>query len=460
MKNHQIRKDEFPPDFKSVKDALFNHIRLLWGLIEQNSVPEAPDPKVLKRFESRFETVAELEAHAANPNANVFVANADIQTLNSGRAGRIKLGQGMLQLEDSDIRYIHGYLGKLGIDCWGPNLEESSESLWNSACRISAINMFRQMAASGVYQNSSLNHGYVNNVMLLIQAYNHYVHYLLEDRFKKEIKEIGKHVKTKLANKNQKNRDQLRDRREKFAVANNFPKRYRNIIANIHSHSDDEVDGKGNFQIKTLPYRSNTANIFFRRLDEQMKAVDDALGITSKARIRKLPKVPQITNFPKAPIGLPLDFYSKKWLSTLPVSQQRLSVAFLPDPSKSLLPPQNINHDRREKWSDSKFSKEFVSIVLTKYGLDKVELNSEGEEAVEEDDEEVEGGVIDLEQESEIEKDAEEYVQDGEWGKLYDEDEDADYEVESEEEEEEEEEDGDGEGGGPGDSDEDMEGSE
>ncbi|MBW0537162.1 hypothetical protein O181_076877 [Austropuccinia psidii MF-1] len=142
-----------------------------------NSVPEAVNPQVLKRFQACFSSIDEFEAHAANPNANVFVADADIEALNSGRAGRVKLLQGMLQLEESDLRYIHGYLGKLAIECWGPNLEESSDSLWNSACRTSAINLFRQMAASGAYQNTSLNHGYVNNVMLLIQAYNHYVHF-------------------------------------------------------------------------------------------------------------------------------------------------------------------------------------------------------------------------------------------------------------------------------------------
>ncbi|MBW0462897.1 hypothetical protein O181_002612 [Austropuccinia psidii MF-1] len=101
--------------------------------------------------------------------------------------------------------------------------------------------------------------------------------------------------------------------------------------------------------------------LFFRRLDEQMKAS----GIMSGARKRCLPKVPQPTNFQKAPIGVPLDFYNDKWLATLPVTQQRItadssSVAFLPDPTKSLWTPKNKNHDERERWSDWKFNKEFL----------------------------------------------------------------------------------------------------
>ncbi|MBW0480882.1 hypothetical protein O181_020597 [Austropuccinia psidii MF-1] len=127
---------------------------------------------------------------------------------------------------------------------------------------------------------------------------------------------------------------------------NNFPKQYKKIIADLHAHSDYEVDDKGNFLIKTLPYRSKTANIFFRCLDEQMKAAGKAMKVTSKARCRKLPREPQMTNFPTAPTGLPLYFYGKKWLNSLPLPQQRLTVdanavAFLPDPAKLLFPPNH-----------------------------------------------------------------------------------------------------------------------
>ncbi|MBW0537159.1 hypothetical protein O181_076874 [Austropuccinia psidii MF-1] len=152
----------------------------------------------------------------------------------------------------------------------------------------------------------------------------------------------------------------------------------------------------------------------------KMQAVDNAL------RIIKLPKVPQETNFPKAPIGLPLDFYNKKWLRSLPVSQQRIvvdknSVAFLPDPSRSLLPPQNKDHDCWEKWSDRRFSKEFAETTLKSYGLDEEEGDSEGDNVDEQDEEDVEGGVIDLAVPSDGDKDLE-YVKDGEWSRLYDED--------------------------------------
>ncbi|MBW0498902.1 hypothetical protein O181_038617 [Austropuccinia psidii MF-1] len=345
----------------------------------------------------------------------------------------------MLQLEDSDIRYIYGYLGKLRIECWGLNLEESSDSLWSSACWTSAINLFFQMAASGVYQNSSLNNGHVNNVMFLIKAYNYYVHFCLEEQFKNEIKEKGKYEKVVIANRNHKNWDRIRDRREKFSVINNFPKQYKKIIEDLHSHSDDEVDDKGNFLIKTLPYRSKLANIFLNCLDEQMKAAWKAMKVTSKARFRKLPREPQIKNFPTAPTGLPLDFYSKEWLNSLPLPQKRLTVdvnavVFLPYPAKSLFPPNHKDYDYRGKWADWKFNKEFIGVVWEKYGFNETKV------VVVDEEEEIEGGLIDLEKESEDEDDSKRYLDDGEWSRVYDEEDYKDYNGKSEDEEGDEEE--------------------
>ncbi|MBW0519687.1 hypothetical protein O181_059402 [Austropuccinia psidii MF-1] len=109
---------------------------------------------------------------------------------------------------------------------------------------------------------------------------------------------------------------------------------------------------------------------------------------------------------------------------SLPVFQQRNlvdknSLAFFPDPTRSLFPPQNNDHNFLEKWSDWKLSKEFSNKTLKFYGLDEVEVDSEGED--------VESGMIDLEVPIEGDKD-------GEWSRIYDEDEDKDYVQSSEEE--------------------------
>ncbi|MBW0482242.1 hypothetical protein O181_021957 [Austropuccinia psidii MF-1] len=171
-----------------------------------------------------------------------------------------------------------------------------------------------------------------------------------------------------------------------------------------------------------------------------MKAAGKAMKVTSKERFRKPPREPQITNFSTAPTGLTLDFYSKKWLNTLPLPQQHLTVdanavAFLPDPARSLLPPNHKDYNYREKWADRKFSKEFIGVVWEKYGFNENEMNSEGEVVLVDDEEEIEGGVIDLKKESEDEDDSERYLDDWEWIGVYDEENDKYHNGESEDEE-------------------------
>ncbi|OAV93952.1 hypothetical protein PTTG_27157 [Puccinia triticina 1-1 BBBD Race 1] len=102
------------------------------------------------------------------------------------------------------------------------------------------------------------------DMTLLVRAYNHFVHYLQAEKYKKELKEEGKVAQEANNKKFNKNRERLRDARRDFAILNKYPKRYRDILEPISAHSDDEkVEGKGFYKIKTLPYRSNNANRFF-----------------------------------------------------------------------------------------------------------------------------------------------------------------------------------------------------
>ncbi|MBW0495012.1 hypothetical protein O181_034727 [Austropuccinia psidii MF-1] len=71
-----------------------------------------------------------------------------------------------------------------------------------------------------------------------------------------------------------------------------------------------------------------------------------------------------------------------------------------------------------------------------------MEVNSDGQERcrTETDEEEIESGVIDLEVPSPRETNWDEYVGNGEWLNVYDEEKDADFEPDEEEEDDEEEE--------------------
>ncbi|KAA1132822.1 hypothetical protein PGTUg99_020806 [Puccinia graminis f. sp. tritici] len=422
----QLLAQEVPKDFQKTKDALFLHIRMLWGLFEQNSVPPRVDNGLLKEFYQRFASSQEVETTIDNAHAPQLISQEDILTLREGRSGRFKLGRGLANVDEMHILYVHAVFGKVGIRVWGPNLEESHDSLFNSACRITALNTFRQLASSGAYQYMNIKLANLNQMSLLVSAYNHYVHYVMESRYKKELKEAGKHSKDEKKKSIQKNRERLRKSRYAYAVAKGFPKRYLRILEDTAAHSDDEFSSEHNtYIIKTLKYRSNNANIFFQRLDVEMLKADQLAGNTGRKRVRKLPKIPVPSNFTKPPVGKPIDFYHRGWFKKLNNADKRLipnstSVAFLPNAQFSLLPNKAPN----EMLGDEAFCAKFRDVLVEPYGLDILHGNQSESDT---DGGEDEGGdSIDIDQDDENKEEEEEaeaeeslFLEEGDYGDLY-----------------------------------------
>ncbi|KAA1135919.1 hypothetical protein PGTUg99_032904 [Puccinia graminis f. sp. tritici] len=339
-----------------------------------------------------------------------LVALDTIQTLKEARQERTKLGKHMMHISDFNIRYVHTSLSQLGLSAWIPNLDEQPDSLYNEAHKICAIRTFRQLVVGGAYKYMNINNVYVDDFDLLKQAYDHYVHYLLANVLKKEKKEQGKHKNDEERKVLQTARERLRDKRYKFAINNNFPKRYTTIIKSIQAHSDDEYyPSKNVYIVKKLPFRSRAANIFFTRLDDVMKRSALEEGKRDQGRRRIRVQDAPMTLFPKAPKGMPLDFYDAEWYnSKLPAQRQDLAnidvVAFLKNPNNSLR-----FKDAAEKMGDKRFSEERWDEATKEYNLD-FRIHEETESGSENDDD-GDGTSIDLEHTSggEDEEEDEEY---------------------------------------------------
>ncbi|KNZ60343.1 hypothetical protein VP01_15675g1, partial [Puccinia sorghi] len=50
----QMQMEDFPPRFTPTKTALFVHIKIIWGLLKQDSVPKPPKLSTLEEFYKRF----------------------------------------------------------------------------------------------------------------------------------------------------------------------------------------------------------------------------------------------------------------------------------------------------------------------------------------------------------------------------------------------------------------------
>ncbi|KAG0151004.1 hypothetical protein CROQUDRAFT_87474 [Cronartium quercuum f. sp. fusiforme G11] len=156
--NSQIEELHLPQDYQSTKNCLFIHICLLWGLIEQSSVPALPPPTIITKFENQFSSIKQILDLDINSSAPEIISQADVQTLWDGRSEKIKTSCGLLHIPEDLIWYVHAHFAKLGIQCWGPNLAKGPKSLFNSSMHIAALSTFRMFASHGAYNFLKLNY--------------------------------------------------------------------------------------------------------------------------------------------------------------------------------------------------------------------------------------------------------------------------------------------------------------
>ncbi|MBW0478446.1 hypothetical protein O181_018161 [Austropuccinia psidii MF-1] len=379
-----------PEGFKPTKNAFYAHIRIIWGLIYEKSVPIAPKPSLLKEFNNRFDYVDEIQQVTNSSNAVPLIPTTDVITLRGTKPGRKKVGRAIVNVQEFFILYTKALLAKLGIRRWAPSLDEPIDTLYNEACQISAIKTFRQVAISGAYQFMNINLRFLNDLMLLEATYNHFVHYLQAKIYKQEMNGIGSYQKDLEKGAISKNRQRLCKTRYKFGVAENFPKRYLKVLAEIDSHSNDEFDEKANgYIIKLLPYRSQNATTFMRRVDEEIEKASRNQRGKSQKHHRIISKDALPTTLGRPPKGLPIDFFDHQWFNNCSPAQKTIHadtmrVAFLPEASQSIKGIQNPE----EKLSDKKFSEKYWDQLTQKYDLsheipadeDDDESNSEDED--------------------------------------------------------------------------------
>ncbi|MBW0473705.1 hypothetical protein O181_013420 [Austropuccinia psidii MF-1] len=300
----------------------------MWGLIYEKSLPVLPDPALLQEFRNRFDGVEEIQQAAQSKNSLNLIPQEDVITLKGTKPGRKKVGRAIVNVQEFFILYIKALLAKLGIRRWAPALDEPIDTLYNEACRISAIQTFRQVAVAGAYQYMNINLRFLNNIGLLEATYNHFVHYLQTKIWKRETKESGAYQKDLERGIISKNRQRLQNSRYKFAVAQNLPKRYLKILAAIDAHSDDEFIEDAGYVIKTLPYRSQKATTFMRRVDEEIAKAKNIEGKKSQ-------------------------------------KHERVEMAFLPNALQSIRGVQHPN----EKLGDKKFTEKHWEKATEQYDL-------------------------------------------------------------------------------------------
>ncbi|KAG0147110.1 hypothetical protein CROQUDRAFT_656400 [Cronartium quercuum f. sp. fusiforme G11] len=250
----------------------------------------------------------------------------------------------------------------------------------------------------------NINLSFVNNISLLTRAYDHFVHYLMAQRYKKESKDPGSHAKDVKRQHILKSREWLRNTRYEWAVAAKLPVRFRRLLSQTNTHSDNEKTPNGKAKIiKTLVYCSSAANKWFRLLDSKMEESEKVMGIKTQKTPRFLPRVPIASEFVMPPKQLPLDFYNLVYFNKLqPLEKLKIvntrEVVFFPDVKRHLLP----RRDSEEKLGACEFTKRYFLECSQRYELEDPTESKDndvgnGEQHVDDDKAEANGDSIDLE---------------------------------------------------------------
>ncbi|KAH9813763.1 hypothetical protein DFH28DRAFT_1127883 [Melampsora americana] len=128
----QISSDATPAGFKNCRDALYVHIKMMWGLHKTTDIPTKPDATLLRDFYQRFSSTQEVEGVVEDPCSPKLIALETIISMKELRAGGGKIARGLGHIDQGSIFYMHGVLAKVGIRAWGPDLDDAPDSLYNS----------------------------------------------------------------------------------------------------------------------------------------------------------------------------------------------------------------------------------------------------------------------------------------------------------------------------------------
>jgi len=367
--------------------------------LNAKDIPEDPHPEVLNIFSSHVSTQEQLfsfresrASHLISPTL-VKIGTAASVTKTGKIANQIR------NVEEHMINYIHSYLARFGLVRWCPDLRQSAYSLYNSACRIVALDTFVQALVADTYAHVSPNRQLAKDLIVLAKIYDHIVHHRHFLRYQRNSRNPGCVKASDEASPTYQNRrrvrifkfcqcaeefhitysffnaPQLAVARKEFLTSNRYPQRYIDLI-DPKATSDDEanpenkcIKGRKVFYIKKRRERSSQAEIFIRLLD--LKREEDAAlnGKRVRERIRLVPDVEQkLSDFAAIPSHLPIDYYDPDFYNRLqPRIHDRIAtqkISLLPDVSAS------FGNHADEKLSDSAFMEKYRSEVLSRYRLD------------------------------------------------------------------------------------------
>ena len=157
-------------------------MRLLWGIIDPKQPPTIPPDDILLTFSSRFvDETSLMEARDGRP----LISPTLVRVRTSITDGSYIASQ-LRQIEEHILDYIQSSLARFGLVIWCPDLRQTPYALYNAACRVIALDTFKQAPISHAHVHLAPIISYVKDMTLLVKMYDHFVHHNLYIRYKEE----------------------------------------------------------------------------------------------------------------------------------------------------------------------------------------------------------------------------------------------------------------------------------
>jgi hypothetical protein len=165
------------------------HLRILWGLVDPKQVPQDPSDQILATFASCFTTEASLYECREGP---MRIAPTLVQIGSSvSITDHGQIAAQILLVEEHMLEYMQACLARFGLTSWCPDLRQTPYALYNAACRVIALDTFKQALVSHTYAHLKPNTTYAREMELLIRLYDHVVHHYMYLRYRRDSRNPG-----------------------------------------------------------------------------------------------------------------------------------------------------------------------------------------------------------------------------------------------------------------------------
>ncbi|KAJ7627222.1 hypothetical protein FB45DRAFT_1029581 [Roridomyces roridus] len=303
--------------------AFHLHIRTIWGLFTQESIPPPVSGDLIQVFNRRYTSEDAVEADVATllrQQAQPFAAQAvsivtEIQQV--AILGRSQTACDLREVGEEHLQMTFNTIARAGLRQWAPDVLGTPDSIYNTLHMRLAISTFKAVATGFGYTHMRPNLANLNDFPLLVQLYENFVYCHMAKIARKEAKSPGRVALDIAKNNTYRRRIELGDGRVEQLQADGFSPEVLALAEEVEGHSDDEPDPQtGHYAVHEKPGRARMVGGLFRLMDSRHK---DGAGRNGAAvnRTRVDSNLGPSEISLRHPLHVPLDYFEPDYYNTV-----------------------------------------------------------------------------------------------------------------------------------------------